>query len=277
MDTADVPSLVRRLEEGVKEIRQADGWRRYLRAQAMFHGYSWGNVILILTQRPDATRVAGYRAWQRLDRHVRRGEHGIRILAPLVRRVPVEEGDDDPELEPRLVGFRIVTVFDIAQTDGEPLPEPPVRRLTNDSERGAWLRQRLLTIAETEGVVVERGAELGPALGMYLPREHRIRIAGGLSSEQEAKTLVHELAHALLHRQNDTPRELQEAEAEGTAFVVAAWAGISTEEYSFGYIADWAGKEGEAMVRRAAGGIQRAASWLIGRLDPVEEQLAHTA
>ncbi len=268
-----VADLVKRLEAGVAEVATSDGWRTYLAAQAKLHTYALGNVLLILAQKPDATRVAGFHTWLRLGRHVRKGEHGIRILAPVsVRRAAeAESGDSEEEDEPQTVTrFRVVTVFDISQTDGDPLPEHPCQALTTDSERGRWLYARLLDIAKAERVSVRTAEDIrGTANGFYLPDSHAIVLAPRLSDDQRAKTLCHELAHALLHRTTGKPREEQEAEAEGTAFVVAAWAGLDTSHYSFGYVADWAGqKDGPALVKRVGATIQKTAAGIIERLDP---------
>ena len=261
-----VADLVAKLESGVREVQDGDGWRTYLAAQARFHSYSLGNVLLIVAQKPDATRVAGFHTWLRLGRHVRKGEHGIRILAP----VTVRKADIEDDAEARTVTrFRIVTVFDISSTDGDPLPEHPCRALTTDSERGRWLFGRLLNIARAEGIEVSEHVPLRDANGVYVPGANLIGLHPGLSQDQKAKTLCHELAHALLHRKTGKPRPEMEAEAEGTAFVVAAWVGLDTSSYSFAYVASWAGqKDGPALVRRVGATIQRTAAGIIGRLDP---------
>ena len=266
-----VAELVARLEAGVATVASSEGWREYLAAQARFHQYSLGNVLLIAAQMPTATRVCGFHGWLRLGRHVRKGEHGIRILAPVTGRRDEAEESEETDANGRPVrGFRVVTVFDISSTDGEPLAEHPCRKLTTDSERGAWLYAKLLDIARAEGIPVREDAtDLGAANGCYYPARHAIALAAGLSLDHKAKTMVHELGHALTHRNTDKPRAEQEAEAEGTAFVVAAWVGLDTSQYSFGYVADWAGREdGPALVRRVGATIQRTAARIIGRLDP---------
>ncbi len=268
-----VAELVKRLEAGVAEVTTSDGWRAYLAAQAKFHSYSLGNVLLILAQMPTATRVCGFHGWLHLGRHVKKGEHGIRILAPMtVRRA--EAGSADREDEPQAVTrFRIVTVFDISQTDGDPLPMHPAQTLTTDSERGAWLYARLLDLARAEGVSVRTAEDIrGSANGAYLPSAHAIILAPRLSVDQRAKTLCHEFAHALLHRQTGKPRAEQEAEAEGTAFVVCCWAALNTAQYTFAYIADWAHREdAAALVRKTGSTIQRTAAKIIAALDPAAE------
>lgn len=218
---------------------------------------------------PTAIRVCGFHGWLSLGRHVRKGEHGLKILAPVtVRRQETESAD--PEDEPQTVTrFRIVTVFDISQTDGDPLPEHPCQALTTDSERGRWLYNRLLNIAKAEGIEVSDRTTLTHANGVFVPGANLIGLKMGLSDDHKAKTLCHELAHALLHGVTGKPQPEMEAEAEGTAFVVAAWAGLDTSQYSFAYVADWAAqKDGPALVRRVGSTIQRTAQRIIAALDP---------
>ena len=268
-----VADLVARLEAGVAEVTTSDGWRRYLALQAKLHTYSLGNTFLIAAQMPTATRVCGFHTWLRLGRHVRKGEHGIRILAPVAVRKAAEAESGDPEAADEaqpVTRFRVVTVFDISQTEGDPLPEHPCQALTTDSERGAWLYGRLLDIAKAEGISVHNAIDMrGNAKGAYLPHLNTIILAPRLSADQKAKTLCHEMAHACLHRATGKPRPDMEAEAEGTAFVVSAWAGLDTSQYSFGYVADWAGrKNGPALVRRVGATIQKTAAAIIAALDP---------
>ena len=262
-----VADLVAKLEAGVREVQDGEGWRAYLAAMGRLHQYSAGNLWLILAQMPTATTVCGFHGWLRLGRHVRRGEHGLKILAPVaVRRSESEDAEDEPQAVTR---FRVVTVFDISQTEGADLPQHPCQELTTASERGRWLYAKLLDIAKAEGITVSDRTTLARANGVFVPGANMIGLKMGLAMDQKAKTLCHELAHALLHRVSGKPPVEQEAEAEGTAFVVAAWAGLDTAAYSFGYVADWAGREdGPALVRRVAGTIQKTAAAIIARLDP---------
>ena len=267
-----VMDLVAKLEAGVREVQDGEAWRAYLAAQARFHQYSLGNTLLLVAQMPTATRVCGFQGWLRFGRHVKRGEHGLKILAPVTVRKAAEDATeaDEPQTVTR---FRIVTVFDVSQTEGDPLPQHPCQDLTTASERGAWLYARLREVAAGEGISVHVATHmLGTAHGAYIPGEHAIILAPGLSTDQKAKTLCHELGHALLHRGSNQPRQKEEAEAEGTAFVVAAWAGLDTSSYSFPYVADWAGQDdGPALVRQAGAAIQRTAAQIIAALDPAAE------
>ena len=264
-----VTDLLRRLEEGVAAVQDSASWTHYLAAMARRHSYSAGNIWLALAQRPEATRLAGFHTWLRLGRHVRKGEHGIRILAPVTAR----KADDDGEETRTVLGWRTVTVFDVSQTEGADLPAHPCQTLGTDSERGRWLYERLLDVARARGTMVrEDMAGLGSAHGVYVPGVNAIGLAPGLAMDQKAKTLAHELGHAVLdHGSTARSREEEEAEAEGTAFVVAAWAGLNTSAYSFGYVTDWAGrKDAVALVKRVGGNIQRAAARIIDRLDPAD-------
>ena len=202
---------------------------------------------------------------------MKKGEHGIRILAPVtVRKAEAEPVDPEAEDEAQPVTrFRVVTVFDYSQTEGEPLAQHPCQELTTDSERGRWLYSHLLEIARSEGIEVSDRTTLRHANGVYVPGANMIGLKMGLSDDHKAKTLCHELAHALLHCKTGKPRPEMEAEAEGTAFVVCSWAGLDTSSYSFAYVADWAAqKDGPALVRRVGATIQKTAGRIIAALDP---------
>jgi hypothetical protein len=247
-----VAALIEELHDGVALLTTTDGWLRFLDTAARFHRYSFWNTVAILCQRPDATRVAGYQAWRRLDRQVRRGERGIRILAPCTYRVQDEGNADDPG---RLVlrGWRVATVFDLAQTDGEPLPEPPVTIL--DGGAPAGLRDQLAALIRTDGyeftvAPMPTGTPAG-ALGVTDHATRHVTVRNDLPDAQKAKTTAHELAHVRLHRGRDTDRSTAEIEAESVAFVVCGAVGLATDAYSFGYLASWASGDIDAV--RATG------------------------
>jgi antirestriction protein ArdC len=220
-----VHALVEELHDSVTALTTTEGWQRFLAAAARFHRYSFWNTVAILCQRPEATRVAGYQTWQRLGRQVRRGESGIRILAPCTYRASAEDTDktDEPD---RLVlrGWRVVSVFDIDQTEGEPLPEPPITVLDGDGPAG--VRDDLAALIRAHGYEFQLGplpAE-SPA-GAYGLTDHTTRqviVRDDLPGAQQAKTTAHELAHVRLHRSRDTDRTTVEIEAESVAYVGAA-------------------------------------------------------
>ena len=290
----DASELLRRLEDGVRSVMSSEGWRSFLTAQARFHTYSPGNVLLILSQDPHATRVAGFHTWRELGRFVKKGEHGIAILAPVFPKkepkpeagerqtgeASSDEGKVAVESDHVPVRFRVAHVFDIAQTDGEPLPEAPARRLTGDSAEAHALIARLTRLVEQEGLGLEyadpktmpRGTN-----GYYQPMEGRIVVSNALAPDQQAKTLAHELAHHMLeHERGRQPgRPTEEAEAEGVAFVVCSRFGLDTSNYSFGYVANWSRDDGgPALVKQASAAIQAVAGGMIGRM---EAERAHVA
>ena len=167
------------IESAARELLTSDGWRRYAEVRAAFHRYSANNCMLIAMQRPDASRVAGFRKWQELGRQVRKGEHAIRILAPHTFKSTDPDTGDDVDR----VYFRAVAVFDVAQTEGDPLPEAPCEPLTGDSH--AAMLPRLERFADSIGWTVESG-DTGNADGWAMPSEERIRISDRCSSRTAA-------------------------------------------------------------------------------------------
>ena len=278
---AKAAELLQRLQEGVQTLTDSDSWARLLAVQARFHAYSFLNVVAILLQRPDATRVSGYQTWRELGRYVKRGEKGIAILAPITPRAPkveAEEAAEGGETKPapragRPTRFRVVHVFDVSQTDGEPLPESPTQRLSTSTDAGRELYRRLSAIAAADGIRVEADATLPRGVnGECDPAARVIRLARGLSEDHRARTFCHELAHAWLHEIGGD-RAQQEAEAEGVAYVVATWAGLDCDGYSFGYVAGWAKDAGgAAILTRVGATIQKTAARMIDRLAPAEER-----
>jgi len=267
------------LEAGIKALADSDQWRRFLKAQAAFHAYSYSNTLLILSQKPDATRVAGFRTWLKLGRHVRKGERGIFILAPVFARKKAEEcqqvqedaGDDASDA--RVVCFRLVAVFDLSQTDGEDLPAP-VQSLTGDA--AGDLFDRLAAFSAANGCPVTVEHIDGSANGFYSPRDHRIVVREGLAPDQAAKTLAHELGHSILHRDAEVYRAHRgdcELEAESVAFVVLHHFGIDAGAYSFGYVTTWAGGDDEAIkgLKTSAARIQATARKIIGGISTRED------
>ena len=249
-----VAATIDQLNTGVRALADSDAYRSYLRAMGRFHRYSAGNVLLILQQRPDATHVAGYRAWQELGRQVCKGERGIRILAPVTRKA---EGDDG-EPEYRCVGFRAVCVFDVAQTDGEPLPEGPAQPLQGAAPADAYAR--LAAIAESEGLTVADADLPQPVGGRLIPSAKRIELATWADDAQRVKTLAHELAHHFTGSGCD--RADGEIVAESVAYVVSDSLGLDTSAYSLGYVLGWADGDVER-VKGLLNDVQRVAHRLL--------------
>ncbi len=261
--------LLQRLTVGVETLTSSEEWVRYLDVQGRFHHYSFGNVLLISLQFPDATRVAGFRKWLELGRHVQRGQKGIAILAPVVHRLKVE---DEVTGEERTIvstprAFRVVYVFDVSQTEGDDLPESPARRLEGDSVAGAY--EDLAAYAGRLGFSVEVSDDLtGQVNGDCTHTLHRIRVRAGLSPAQSTKTLAHEMAHAILHGGDIESRERAELEAESVAYIVCGLLGVDSADYSFGYLAGWGGGEDAIKrIRESGHRIQQTAQQVIGALD----------
>lgn len=257
--------ITERLEQGVKDIFTSEMYTKYLLTMSKFHNYSFNNTLLIAMQRPDATLVAGYNAWKnKFNRYVKKGEKGIRIIAP----APVKEREErekidkdtgltvlnesgEPEIEvverviPR---FRVTTVFDYAQTDGEPLPTLEVNELTARVKDYTLLKE---AIEQVSPVPIRFGEIEGNAKGYYSHMDKEICVRADMGESQTIKTMIHEVAHAMLHdsdqmkqRGEEKDQLTKETEAESIAFTVCSALGIDTSDYSFPYVASWAsGKE----------------------------------
>jgi len=222
--------LVRDVEAGKSDILKA-----YLKAMGRFHRYSVGNAILIQLQRPDATRVAGFRAWQRLGRHVKKGEHGIAIMAPVVyrRKTQTDDSDEGENADDELVTtFKTAYVFDISQTDGRPLPEFAKAQ----GDPGACV-ERLETFITEKGIKLERRESLRIAEGVSTGGT--ILLKASLAPADEFSVLVHETAHEILHQDpanRSKERTVREAEAEAVAYVVCQGIGLEVNTASSDYI-----------------------------------------
>jgi antirestriction protein ArdC len=246
--------LIRDVEAGISETLKG-----YLKAMGRFHRYSVGNAILIGLQKPDATHVAGFRAWEQLGRHVKKGEHGIAIMAPVVwRRKARDDADqqrhEDPDNEV-VSTFKAAYVFDISQTEGKPLPE--FARAKGDP--GAYL-ERLERFIMGRGIKLERG-DLRIAEGVSVGGT--ILLKASLAPAEEFSTMVHELAHEMLHQDPaDRPKDktVREAEAEAVAYVVCQGIGLDTNTASSDYIQLYDGDKKTLMaslerIQRTAGEI----------------------
>jgi hypothetical protein len=228
---ANVKSLIEQLEAG-----HSDALTAYLNAMSRFHNYSFGNILEIARQKPDATRVAGLYAWNQLGRKVKKGEKGIRILAPIVgiKRKKDEEAEKDITKQNTrvLVGFRNAFVFDVEQTEGAELPTMREMRGTVGENR-----DRLVSFIKQQGIELVFTEKIAPALGISYGG--RIAILPGQSEAEEFSTLVHELAHEMLHkaeRRTTTTKVVKETEAEAVAFVIGKAVGLQTGTASADYI-----------------------------------------
>jgi antirestriction protein ArdC len=266
-----VREAVELLDAGVERILDGEEFKRYLAFAARFHRYSANNSLLILLQRPNATKIAGYKRWQELGRQVRRGEEGMRILAPIFRTVEDEKSGEKARI---LCSFKVVKVFDVSQTDpvpgAEPLPvKPRPAALPGCSPAARALARSLVRLCEAERLELrESGEELDAlypgANGLYSPRRKLILLRETLADDQKAKSLTHELAHHLLHRDaraSEAERPTLEVEAEGTAYAVLSYFGVDASSYSFAYVAHWA--EQKEVVKAVLSSVQKTAHAII--------------
>jgi len=258
---ANVKALITQLESG-----HSDALTAYLTAMSRFHNYSFGNILEIARQKPDATRVAGLYAWNQLGRRVKKGEKGIRILAPIIgiKRKPKEEAEKDITKQNRavLVGFRSAVVFDISQTEGVELPE--LREISGDVGEN---RDRLLAFIEKQGIELVFTERIAPALGMSYGG--RIALLPGQSKAEEFSTLVHELAHEMLHkaeRRTATTKVVRETEAESIAFVVGKAIGLKAGTASADYIHLYHGNA--SLLAESLEVIQQASAVILAALEP---------
>ena len=255
------------------ERGQSEMLRKYLAAMGRFHRYSLRNALLITAQRPEAQHVAGFHTWRRLGRMVRKGEHGIAILAPVVRRKRAAGGvaenkvtgpaheQDAVEPDEDVLAFRGAYVFDISQTEGQPLPE--FSRPSGDP--GPYL-ERLRTFVQEQGIVLASAESLGGAEGASTGGH--ILIRAGLAPAEEFATLVHECAHELLHTTQDQvrpDRSVRELEAEAVAYAVCCGIGLDVGSSSADYIQLYQGDEKKlaASLER----IQHTASEILAEID----------
>jgi antirestriction protein ArdC len=260
-----VDFLIQQLEAGKSETLSA-----YLGAMARFHNYSFGNILAIARQRPSATRVAGFGTWKEMGRFVKKGEKGIQILAPMIgyqRKKDDAEQDRDASAksQPMLIGFRAVYVFDVAQTEGEDLPEFE-HNITG--EVGAH-RDRLIAFLNQQNIVLEFNEKIAPALGVSYGG--KIALLPGQSNAEEFTTLVHETAHELLHkaeRRTITTATVRETEAEAVAFIVGQSVGLDMGTASSDYIQMYAGNA--TLLAESLEVIQRTSAVILAAIQPEE-------
>lgn len=252
--------------KALEQLRQAleDGrserLKEYLAAMARFHRYSWHNVMLIASQKPDATHVAGFHAWHKLGRFVKKGEKGILILAPIIRKKIAENSGTEPEELSAVAGFRAACVFDISQTGGQPLPE--IGKVSGDPSE---FRERLAGFVRDQGIAIQYSEEIAPARGTS--EGGRITLLPGLSSGVEFATLAHEVAHELMHRderRKNTTKRIRETEAEAVAFVVSSAIGLETGSAAQDYIGLYGGDA--TLLSRSLEFIQRTAAQILSAI-----------
>lgn len=248
--------ILEKLDQGLTELFNSETYKNYLKTMSKFHNYSFNNTLLIAMQRPDASLVAGYTDWQRkFHRQVQQGEKGIYIIAPSPYKKEVEKEVQNPttgkmeikKVEVTIPAYKAVSVFDVSQTEGEEIPTLVVNELIGEVEN--WERLKGV-LTELSPVPISYEKLTDGSKGYYSLTDKKIVIKEGMEQKQELKTLIHEVAHALLHNKDGSLVEgveenknidsrTREVQAESVAYSVCQHLGIDTSEYSFGYIAGW--------------------------------------
>ena len=280
-----------RLEQGITELFDSERYKEYLKVMSRFHNYSFNNTLLIAMQKPDASLVAGFTAWKNnFQRNVIKGEKGIKIIAPSPFKVkqqtekidphtrkPVMGKDGKPVMEEKEVtipAYKVVSVFDVSQTEGKELPDIAVDELTGDVER---YKDFFTALEKTSPVPIGFEKIIGGAHGYYHLEDKRIAIDEGMSELQTLKTAIHEIAHAKLHdidlnapkdeQQPRVDRRTREVEAESVAYTVCQHYGLDTSDYSFGYVAGWSSGRELAELKGSLETIRNTAAEIINSID----------
>jgi hypothetical protein len=265
-----IDEVLRRLKSGVDSIQESENFREFLLTMSKFHDYSIGNLMLIMLQKPDATRVAGFTTWKDLGRYVRKGERGIAILAPCMppkeaRVVEPEDGEDEESLvEIRPLYFKVVHVFDISQTEGKELPEVEVPALTGEADEELFNGALELAKAQELDISFESRPYQDPAIkGMYSGKTIWVRPEE--SRAQQLKTLLHEMAHYYSEGVFRMPRRNAETIAESVAFTVGAHFGFDSGIRSFPYVALWA--QDKKVLEQNLADIRKVSTKIIDALE----------
>ena len=287
-----------RLEQGITELFESERYREYLRVMSKFHNYSFNNTLLIAMQKPDASLVAGFSAWKNnFGRNVMKGQKGIKIIAPSPYKVKQEMKKIDPHTQQPIIGkdgkpvteekeitipaYKVVSVFDVSQTEGRELPDIAVNELTGDVER---YRDFFAALEKTSPVPIGFEQIPGSSHGYYHLEDKRIAIQEGMSELQTLKTAIHEIAHAKLHdidlnapeneQQPRVDRRTREVEAESVAYTVCQHYGLDTSDYSFGYVAGWSSGRELSELKSSLETIRSAAAEIINSIDETLAELS---
>lgn len=282
-----VDEALNMLEEGVRSVFTSENYQDYLRVMSRFTDYSASNCILIFSQMPTATHVAGYRDWQnKFGRQVKKGARGIRIIAPMMikekngnhhentngkhhdkqnrnyhENLNANNHPADSENEKKKLRFRVATVFDVSMTEGKPLPSFGVDELTGSVEN---FERFMEVITLTTPVPIRYDNIEGGAKGYYSRQSKEIVIKSGMSETQTLKTALHEISHFLLHDTDNTKdRQTREVEAESVASIVSAFFNIKTDDYSWPYIASWSSNKDLKELKNSLETIRKTAKQLI--------------
>ena len=287
-----------RLEQGITELFESERYREYLRVMSKFHNYSFNNTLLIAMQKPDASLVAGFSAWKNnFGRNVIKGQKGIKIIAPSPYKIKQEMKKIDPHTQQPIIGkdgkpvteekeitipaYKVVSVFDVSQTEGKELPDIAVDELTGDVER---YRDFFAALEKTSPVPIGFEQIPGSSHGYYHLEDKRIAIQEGMSELQTLKTAIHEIAHAKLHdidlnapeneQQPRVDRRTREVEAESVAYTVCQHYGLDTSDYSFGYVAGWSSGRELSELKNSLETIRSAAAEIINSIDETLAELS---
>ena len=279
-----------RLEQGITELFESERYREYLRVMSKFHNYSINNTLLIAMQKPDASLVAGFSAWKNnFGRNVMKGQKGIKIIAPSPFKIRQEVEKIDPHTQKPIIGkdgkpvteekeikipaYKVVSVFDVSQTEGKELPDIAVDELTGDVDR---YKDFFAALEKTSPVPIAFENIEGGSHGYYHLEDKRIAINEGMSELQTLKTAIHEIAHAKLHdidlnapkdEQPRVDRRTREVEAESVAYTVCQHYGLDTSDYSFGYVAGWSSGRELSELKSSLETIRSAAAEIINSID----------
>ena len=279
-----------RLEQGIAELFDSERYREYLKVMSKFHNYSFNNTLLIAMQKPDASLVAGFSAWKNnFERNVMKGQKGIKIIAPSPYKIKQEMQKIDPHTQKPIIGkdgkpvteekevkipaYKVVSVFDVSQTEGKELPDIAVDELTGDVDR---YKDFFAALEKTSPVPIAFENIGGGSHGYYHLEDKRIAINEGMSELQTLKTAIHEIAHAKLHdidlnapkdEQPRVDRRTREVEAESVAYTVCQHYGLDTSDYSFGYVAGWSSGRELSELKSSLETIRSAAAEIINSID----------
>ncbi len=265
-----IDEVLKQLKDGVEGIQDSYQFRLFLTTMSKFHDYSIGNQILIMLQKPDAARVAGFNTWKDTGRWVRKGEKGIAILAPVMPRKqkPEERAQDEAEteteIEPRPIFFKVVYVFDVSQTEGKPLPDFEVPALTGEANEELFSKVKYLVEGQGVEISFESRPNQDPSIkGIFFGKT--IWVKPDESRAQQLKTLLHEVAHYYSEGVFRIPRRDAETIAESAAFVVGAHFGFDTGTRSFPYVALWA--QDKKVLEQNLASIRKVAATILESLE----------
>ena len=277
MSNADkIKTALEEIDTGLATINTNEDWIHFLSFQAQFYNYSFGNAMLIYIQRPDATYVKGYKAWNQIGRHVVKGAKGIGILCPCIRKIEVikepldtnvyNDKEAEKEIKKVISGFRMGYVYDLSDTAGDDSQLPVlVTGLLSSTDEEKALYESLISYVSKEYCVQE--TDCGSSKGSYNLETHVISINNKIEYRQKIKTLLHEYSHALdfkMHPDDDIPRNKRELIAESTAFVVCLRLGVDTSSYSFSYLKSWLKEPDE--LKEIADSVQKISYEIINGL-----------